>query len=484
MSPRSFFSRIFANLKDINPLTRWNSPQGYREVLALCLPLIASTTASSMMLFTDRIFLSHYSLNAIAASLPAGVTKVAVTSFFMGVASYSGIFVAQYVGAKKSERAAAALWQGLYFALAAGILLSLLYFASPFIFSFGSQNAEIMRLEIQYFQVLIACSPLDLAMVVMSSFLAALGRAKTVMWVSIFGALFNIPLNWLLIFGLDVGDRAVIPELGVLGAAVATVLSWLLTTIILAVMIFNKRMEREFKIWKNRAYDGALMRRLIKYGWPGGVQFFMELFAFAFFSFAVSHIGELELACNNIVFSIEALSFFPMMGVGQAVSIMVGQAVGRGSPLDGARATKTGVVVSSLYVLWMVFVFVAFPRQLLSLFIPAGSDPATVDFLLSLGRVILIYVAAYSFLDGTYLCCFGAVKGAGDVIFPMAAMALWGVFGIILPILLLFAMGLATIHTLWYCMVFYVLGLTLTGVWRYKNGKWQNMRVIEHVVVE
>jgi MATE family multidrug resistance protein len=436
------------------------------------------------MLFTDRIFLSHYSINAIAASLPAGVTKVAFSSFFIGVASYSGIFVAQYVGANKPDRAAAAFWQGMYFAVVSGLLLSLLYFASPFIFSFGSQDPEIMELEIIYFQILTLFSPIDLVMVVMSSFLAALGRAKTVMWVSLLGAAFNIPMNYGLIFGLKIGDFVVLPEMGVAGAAIATVLSWTLTATIFGVMIFTRQMEKQFGVISNRRFDGRLMRRLVKYGWPGGVQFFMELFAFAFFSFAVGRIGPFELACNNIVFSIEALSFFPMIGVGQAVSIMVGQAIGRNQPLEGARATKTGVVISSLYVFVMVVIFVTLPTQLLSLFMPEGGNPQTYDMVMSLGRVLLIYVAFYSFLDGTYLCCFGAIKGAGDVLFPMMAMGLWGIFGLVVPIMFLFLFDVATIHTLWYCMVFYVMGLTLTGVWRYKGGKWKSMKVIEVARVE
>ncbi|MDR1109901.1 MAG: MATE family efflux transporter [Deltaproteobacteria bacterium] len=483
-----FFTTIWRwinyNLHDINPSKRWNAPQGYREVLALCLPLIASTTASSLMLFTDRIFLSHYSVNAIAASLPAGVTKVAVSSFFMGIAAYSGVFVAQYVGANKPERAAATLWQALYFAVATGLLLSLLFFASEFIFGFGSPSPEIIALEIQYFEVLIAFSPLDLVMVVMSSFLAAMGRTKAVMWVSLLGAGFNIPMNYLLIFGLKVGGQVIIPELGVRGAAVATVLSWLLSTVIYVFLIFNAKMERSFRVRSNHRLDWPLMRRLVKYGWPGGVQFFMELFAFGFFSFAVGHLGELELATNNIAFSVEALSFFPMVGVGQAISIMVGQAIGRGQPSDGARATKTGAVISTAYVTMMASVFIFLPRPLLSLFLDAGQNPATKEFIYDLGRILLLYVSAYSFLDGLYLACFGAIKGAGDVWFPMAAMGLWGLFGLTAPILLLFWLDLATIDTLWYCMVFYVMGLTITGAWRYRQGKWKSMMVIEPVMAD
>jgi MATE family multidrug resistance protein len=481
-----FFTNIWRwisyNIKDLNPFTRWSSPYGYREVLALSLPLIASTAASSLMLFTDRIFLSNYSVNAIAASLPAGVTKVAVSSLFLGIVSYSGIFVSQYVGAGKPLRASASMWQALYLSVATGLLLAFLFLASDFIFSFGSQNPDIIKLEVSYFKILIIFSPVELAMVTMSSFLAALGRTRAVMWVSLIGAGFNIPMNYLLIYGLKIGQSQLIPEMGITGAALATALSWVITAVVFGCLIFTKKMEESHSVRSNRQIDWVLMFRLVKYGWPGGVQFFMELFAFWFFSFAVGRLSELELTCNNIVFSIEALSFFPMIGIGMAISIMVGQAIGRSQPQDGARSTKSGTVISSLYVGTMAFVFLFFPKPLLSLFLAKDLDLSTMDYINTLGPVLLVYVAGYSFLDGLYLCCFGAIKGAGDVWFPMMAMAIWGLFGLTAPILLLFWLDLATIHTMWYCMVFYVSGLTITGAWRYKKGKWKSMRVIEPVL--
>ncbi|MDR2301522.1 MAG: MATE family efflux transporter [Deltaproteobacteria bacterium] len=479
---QTFLRWILNNIKELNPKTRWNAPQGYKEVLSLALPLLASTAASSLMLFTDRIFLSNYSPNAIAASLPAGMAKVAVTSLFIGICSYVGIFVAQYIGAGKPHRAAATLWQGLYFSIVTGLLVSLLYFANDFIFSFGSQNPEIIELELSYFNVLILFTPVDLAMVVMSSFMSAMGRAKTVMWVSLIGAGFNIPMNYLLIFGLKVNSFTIFPQWGIFGAAVATAMSWVLSVAIYSFMIFTKKMERDFQVRSNRKFDPELTFRILKFGWPGGLQFFMEIFAFGFFSFAVGHLSDLELTCNNIVFSLEALSFFPMIGVGMAVSILVGQSIGRGKPLEGARSTKSGTVLSTIYVMMMGCLFLTIPRPLLSLFLASDLDPATMGFIYDLGTVILVYVAFYSFFDGLYLCCFGAIKGAGDVWFPMGVMAVWGIFGLIAPVLLLFKFDVASIHTMWYCMMFYICGSTLTGVWRYKQGKWKSMRVIERVI--
>ena len=479
MPLRSYWAGFWRALGALSPSARWRSPQGYREVLALCLPLIASTTVASLQLFTDRLFLSNYSVRAIAASLPAGVAWITISSFFMGVASYTGVFAAQYTGAGKPERAGASLWQGLWFSLFAGLLLSSLVFASGPIFSLGNPDPGIIAEEKRYFGVLIAFSPVNLATVAMSSFMAALGRTKAVMWVSLAGAALNIPLNFLLVFGLKIGGSVVIPDMGVLGAAVATAMSWLLVFFIYAALIFTRSMEESHKTRSNRKVDWPLARRLMKFGWPGGLQFFMEIFAFGFFNFAIARLDELTLACNNIVFSLEGLSFMPMIGVSQALTIMVGQAIGREVPREGARATVSGIAISSSYVVFMAIIFLVFPKPLLSLFLAESLDPSQRAFILEMGTVILRYVAAYSLFDGFYLCCFGAIKGAGDVWFSMLAMAFWGAFGMIIPIMALFALDAATIHSMWACMIFYVLGMSATGYWRYRGGKWMGMRVIE-----
>jgi MATE family multidrug resistance protein len=98
---------------------------------------------------------------------------------------------------------------------------------------------------------------------------------------------------------------------------------------------------------------------------------------------------------------------------------------------------------------------------------------------MELGVVLLRFVAAYTLFDGLLLCAFGALSGAGDVWFPMAVMGLTGLFGLILPIGLLFKLGLASINTLWLTFVLYILGMNIAINWRYRQGRWRNRRVIE-----
>ncbi|MCB0303312.1 MAG: MATE family efflux transporter, partial [Calditrichaeota bacterium] len=78
---------------------RWTAESGYREVLKIAFPLILSTASVSLQHFIDRVFLTWYSAEAIAASMPASLMSWTVICLFMGTAAYSGTFVAQYYGA-------------------------------------------------------------------------------------------------------------------------------------------------------------------------------------------------------------------------------------------------------------------------------------------------------------------------------------------------------------------------------------------------
>ncbi len=83
---------------------RWHSEGGYRQFLVIAFPLILSTGALSVQHFVDRMFLSWYSPEAIAAAMPAGMLNFCIMSLFIGTAGYVNTFVAQYFGAARLLR--------------------------------------------------------------------------------------------------------------------------------------------------------------------------------------------------------------------------------------------------------------------------------------------------------------------------------------------------------------------------------------------
>lgn len=455
-------------------LKRWSQPNGYRQVLAIGLPLVASFGTTSLIHFTDRVFLSNYAVDAIAAALPAGITSFLFLGFFMGVASYVNVFVAQYLGAGMQNRVGAALWQGIYFSLGAAVILASLYFLAEPLFMISGHPREIQHLEVTYFRILILGSGLVVMATSLSCFFSGQGLTRPVMMVNFVGAAVNIPLDYLLINGVGF-----FPEMGIAGAGLATVISQTVMVLLFGLCVFNHDNNIRFGVWRARAFDGKLFKRLMRFGLPGGIQFFLDIFAITFFIFMVGRLGRAELAASNIVFAISTMAFLPLVGFSIAVSTMVGQAIGARRPQDAVKATGSTLHVCLVYVALVATVFVFAPQWLLEMFRTRGGDVAAYGEIMDLGVVLLRFVAAYILFDALLNIYFGALKGAGDIYFVMWAISIVSVCLMIVPLFVgieFFGVG---IYYTWCWLTAYIATLGLIFRWRYRRGKWQSMRVIE-----
>jgi len=455
-------------------MRRWGQTNGYRDVLRIGLPLVVSMLSITVMHFTDRVFLSNYSLDAIAAAMPAGITSFLFIAFFMGVASYLNVFVAQYTGSGDHHRVGASLWQGLYFAFGASIILASLYFAAGPIFDLGGHAPEVRQLEVVYFQILTLGAGLVVIGTSLSCFYSGRGLTRPLMVIHMIGAAINIPLDYALINGLWI-----FPELGIVGAGIATVAAFGVITLLFTLLVFSRENDRSFSVWRNRAFDKELFGRLMKYGLPGGVQFFIDILAFTFFVFMIGRLGKFELAASNIVFAINHLAFMPMMGLSIAIGTLVGQAIGRGRPEDAVEATRSTLHITIFYMCLVALLFVLAPEWLLDFF--RSRKPEAGDFapIMETGVILLRFVAVYTLVDGLAIIYSGAIKGAGDTRFVMWAMGLCALVVMILPVVIGIEYLGFGLYAAWSCIIAYIGILSLVMWLRFRQGKWKRMRVIE-----
>jgi len=447
----------FCDHKEIKP---------YRQVLRVSLPLVISMSSTMIMEFTDRVFLANYSLDAIAAALPAGITAFLFISFFLGTAQYLNVFVAQYSGSGRPQRVAAALWQGIYFSVLSAVALAGLSFLAEPLFELGGHPIEVQVLEAVYFKVLCLGSGILIVGTALSCFFSGRGQTRLVMIITMIGTLFNIPLDYALINGIWI-----FPEWGILGAAIATVMSWLLVALIFVLLVFTKENDLSFKVLTHRAVEADLFGRLMRYGIPSAIQFSLDIFAFTFFIFMVGRIGKVELAATNMVFSINSLAFMPMMGFSLGTSTLVGQALGRNRADDAIAATKATIHI--------VLGYIFLPQPLLALFRPRHLAPENFAPIVSIGIILLRFVAAYIFFDALYMVCIGVLKGAGDTRFIMFSIGVLSLAIMIMPVYIGVEVFGAGLYYAWSCATGFVFFLFGVSYWRYRQGRWKHVRVIE-----
>ncbi len=457
--------------------TRWREEGGYREVLSLAVPLILSTGAWSVQHFVDRMFLTWYSPEAIAAAMPAGIVNFTLMSLFLGTAGYAGTFVAQYYGAKRYERIGPAVWQGVYVAVIGGVvLLAVIPLARPFFRAVG-HAPQVQAYEVVYFRILCFGAFPAIAASAFAGFFTGLSRVWPVMWGNVLATAVNLLLDYALIFG-----HWGMPRLGVKGAAVATVASGVFLFSFYLLLLAQPAVRRTYHTLRGWRFDRELFGRLMHFGLPSGIQFFLDIFGFTAFLLFVGRLGTIPLAATNIAFNINTLAFMPMVGFGIAISVLVGQRLGENRPDLAERSVWSGFHLTFTYMTTVAALYVVVPEVFIRPF-AANADPAAFGPIGELTRVLLRFVAVYSLFDTMNIVFASAIKGAGDTRFVMRMIVVVSLLVFVLPVYVAITYLGAGIFAVWAIASVYISVLGVAFLLRFLGGRWKQMRVIEEAPV-
>ena len=463
---------MFRRLKN-----RWHEDGGYGEVLRLAFPLIISTGSWSVQHFVDRMFLTWYSPEAIAAAMPAGMVSFTVTCIFIGTASYVGTFVAQYYGAGRHDRCGPSLWQGIYVAVCGGMLQMILIPLAGPIFQLIGHAPEIQECERIYFVILCYGAMPAITASAVAAFYSGLGKTWPVMWVNVAVTVVNLTLDWFLIFG-----HGGFPEMGIAGAGIATTAAFFFSVAVYLVLIFRPAYARRYNTVGGWRPDGELLRRLIRYGFPSGIHFFIEIATFTAFIILIGKLGTEALAASNIAFNINTLAFMPMIGIGIAVSVLVGQRLGGDNPKLAERSTYSAFHLTFLYMTVIALFYVAWPDLFIQPF-AARSDPVRFASIREMTIVLLRFVAVYSLFDALNIIFASAIKGAGDTRFVMIMELILSMAIMVVPSYLAIIHFSLGIYGGWICATMYIAALGMAFYGRFRGGRWKEMRVIEERVI-
>ena len=452
---------------------RWKSEGGYREVLVVAIPLILSTATWSVQHFVDRMFLTWYSPEAIAAAMPAGMLNFSMVSIFMGTAGYVTTFVAQYYGARQFHRIGPALWQGVYVSLLGGLaIVCAIPFAEP-VFRLVGHSPLVQQNEVEYFRILCLGGGAYAASYALSGFFSGRGKTWPVLWVNVATTVVNLVLDYALIFG-----HWGFPELGIRGAGIATVAAGVFSLLMFLVLLSSGSNNDTFHTIKGWRLEKDLFVRLLRYGFPSGVQFFLEMAGFTAFVLLVGRLGIASLAATNIAFNINTLAFMPMIGCGIAVSVLVGQYLGGDKPDRAQSVVYSGFHLTLVYMISIAAAYVLVPDVFVAPF-ALRADPGGFSEIYGYSIILLRFVAVYSVFDTMNIIFCSAIKGAGDTRYVMLVTVILSVFVFVLPVYLVVVVFEFGLMIAWVFATAYITLLGFIFYVRFLGGKWKTMRVIE-----
>ena len=455
---------------------RWRRPGGGKEVLAFAYPLIVSQMTFMVQTFVNRVLLTWYSAEAVAAvSSSLFITQVAVVPC-VGIAEYTTTFIAHYAGAKRPDRIGPATWQGIWFASFAALLMAALANLAPSIFALAGHPTILREQESRYAQIILLGSFPIILMPALASFFAGRGETRVVLYVNLATAAVNVVLDCLWIFG-----RLGFPAGGIAGAALATVASNMIGAGVFFALMLRRRFRIDFGTLSGYALDRRLFWRLLRYGLPVGFHITIGMLGLSLFTLIVGRLGTTELAATGIAFSLNGLVFLPMAGLGTGVMALVGRYQGCGDPELAERVVWTAFELSLVYLTIWVVAYVMLPYLLIKPF-AIGADPATFDPVASTIVVLLRFIAAFSLFDMMNAIFGAGLRGAGDTTFPFVVEVVgsW--------VLLLIPTYVACVHfnrglmTAWSfaSLDFVAIGLALFI--RHGSGRWRELRVIDEVI--
>ncbi|MBI1917320.1 MAG: MATE family efflux transporter [Planctomycetes bacterium] len=459
------------------PITRperggGREPGGARELLRVAWPLVLSNSFLTLQLTLARVLLSRVGTPELAASLSAAMIFWTPMTLLQFTVNYATTFVAQYTGAGQPQRVGPAVWQALHLAGAGGVAFLAFVPVTDSLIALAGHEPGLQALEATYFRVLCVAALPTLVAAAASSFFTGLGRSGTILLIDAVG----LALNVVLAYGWISGHWG-FAALGIAGAGWATVCGSTATAVLALALMLRPENRARYATASGWRLEGPLLRRLLRFGVPNGFVVALETLAFALFALFVGRLGTVAAAATTIAFTLNLLVYMPVLGLGQAVGVLVGQRLGEDRPDLAERTTWTGLRVALLLTTAAVALYLLAPAPLVELFESEahGDDGEAVA---ALAPVLLRFVAIYALFDSTNVVFSFALRGAGDTRFVSAAsLAIsWGV--LVVPVWLACTRG-GGLYWAWGFASAYSVVLTFALLLRFRQGTWKDLRVLE-----
>jgi len=389
-------------------------PRPIVELLSLALPTVAQMASYTVMQFIDTWMLSRpHAGGEIAATAAAnsGMLNFAALSLGMGTLVLVNTLVSQSFGRRDFRECGRYLWQGVWLALMYGAVLLPLMNLGPQIFRVGfGHAADQANLESAYWRIVIFAAVAKLISMALSQFLLGIDRPRAVLAAAVLGTGINAVVAWCVVLGHG-GFRSH----GVVGAAWAQNIGVTCEMLTLIVMTLRPSVREHFGAGDCLPRAGHLAT-LVRVGVPSGLQWFSDVLAWGVFCNGVlAVLGTTAMEANTFMLRYMVASFMPCVGIGVAVTALVGRYIGRGMPIVAARRAHLGFFLSLAYVTACGVVFIAARGPLMRLF---THDPQVVR----IGGLYLVCAAIYEIFDALYIIYVGALRGAGDTLRPAVVM--------------------------------------------------------------
>ncbi|MFJ7666537.1 MATE family efflux transporter [Lysinibacillus sp. NPDC097195] len=391
--------------------------QKYALILKIIVPILITQVAIYLISFFDILMSSRYGTADLAGVSIGSSIWMPVYTGLSGILLAITPIVSQLVGAKKEQSAKKAVQQGLYVALLlAAVIFIFLYFALDWILGNMQLAQAVHNIAKSYIQAMcVGLIPL-LLFFVLRCFIDALGQTRVTMMITLLATPINILLNYIFIFG-----KFGAPELGGIGAGVATAITYWLIFFI-TVWIVAKRVPFEqfsiFREWSK--LEWLSWKEILVIGVPIGISLFAETSIFSAVTMMMSSFSTEIIAAHQIAINFTSLLYMVPLSISMGVTILVGFEIGAGRLRDAKVYSYLCVGTAILFSFFSACILFLLREQIATMY-------STDHLVLQYAQQFLVYAAIFQLSDSIQAPVQGALRGYKDVTitFIMAIISYW-----------------------------------------------------------
>lgn len=437
----------------------------YRNIWSITLPLILIGLSESIVEITDTIFLAHYGTTELASIGVADVIYTLTLFLTFGLVDGIQITIGRRAGQEKNKAIGEVFNQGalLLFIISLFMMLVIIFIV-PGITQHLLSSAEIHHTVNNYLGITAYALAFQAMNLAYSAFFVGISKTRVLIYAAIILLVSNISLDYILIFG-NFGA----PELGMKGAAIASLSAEILTFLFLTGHIISRHYIRTYGIFSFTGWNQKLSNKLLDLSIPVSLDALVEISKWLLLIVMIEKLGEQTLGIANIIFSCYALFLIPVESFSETVCTMVSNLIGQQQARKIRILIKYSMKLSYLVISPFIILTLVFPDYVISIF--------TLDLSLinnSINGLVVIALTAVLAVPANIF--YATIAGTGDTRFALFTQIVSSLVALTYAFYAIFVLTL----DLEYILLTEVIGLVICWIlswgW-YRSGNWKRLRI-------
>lgn len=375
-----------------------------KKLIKISLPILLAQIAQNSMGLADTIMAGRVSSTDMAAISIGASIWMPLMLFGQGLLLALPPTISYLNGSGQRHRIAHQVRQGIWLVLGVSIPLGLLIYFCEIPLQYMQMESKMSDLARDYLHAMLWGLPAYLMLINFRCLNDGIAKTKPAMVITFLGLLINIPLNYIFIYG-----KFGIPAFGAVGCGIATaIVNWAMCLMMIFYSYTNAQ-ERSLKVFSQLIEMPNLktLKKLLRLGLPIAIAICCEVALFALTSLMLSPLGATIVASHQITLNTSSFIFMFPMSIGMAATILVGQALGTGSPQNAKKIGYAALLLGLTVTIITALITIFFRYEIASIFV-------TDEIVIAMAANLLLFAALYQFSDTIQMVVGGILRGYKD----------------------------------------------------------------------